>query len=219
MKTLYADGKTGKVAIMEGDLDTNAVGTPLQNLHKLYFHSELNYLYRVHSVSGSVVLPSGHWHERREHSVLMTTVGWDPLDIPVVFFKINGLDTCGHRIVDFSLSQANSFYNGIRAVRGYSRIVGGTLEIGASQYSIAITGSRTINLSADIYTISRGVSSNSIEFSAEKIMMSGGKFISNRKYLHEKQGGFKVPLGQTMTWVNNYRPYNNDNYDNIQVGI
>lgn len=53
-KRLLANGNTGLVSISEPDAD---VANPLSNLGKIYFHSDLDYLFVRQTIVGSLALP------------------------------------------------------------------------------------------------------------------------------------------------------------------
>jgi len=56
-KVLQASGVTGKVAIYEGTSE-EPFTTPLSNIDKLYFHSDLNYVSAADKVTGTYTIPA-----------------------------------------------------------------------------------------------------------------------------------------------------------------
>lgn len=70
-KKLYANGNTGLVAICDPDAD---IANPLTNLEKIYFHSDLNYLYAVQIVNGSITLPYRQYNSSDASSAYGSTV-------------------------------------------------------------------------------------------------------------------------------------------------
>lgn len=196
-KTLYADGNTGTVAIIEGD-DTSIISDPYNNTSSIYFHSEFNYLKHVTSVSGTVNMPaSSGFSSISTAQVALTTITWDSSLTPIVFFNINGFDVCGDRIFDVDYAQATGSLLYLASYSGYTKINASTLEVGISQFKYD-RPSQNLSVNVDIYSLSLEDSNKYIEITENRAIFSGGKFDSDDKYLFQKTGGFKLPTDRTL---------------------
>jgi hypothetical protein len=194
-KTFYADGQTGKVAIMEGEFSQTVLDNPQANTDKLYFHSELGYLYRVAHFEGNAsfsAVPASSWNTRE---VEMGTIVWE-VGAPIIFLgKINGIETNVNLLV-----QTNNNLGDFRFAWFGGVLTGNSLRcLISSRGDGFYSGLPIFNFSYEcsIYTIKQSSSETTFYASTEQVKMNGDKFDSQNIYL--RQGGtFKYATGQTI---------------------
>lgn len=202
-KTFYADGNSGKVAIMEGDLDLNAVNNPILNTNKLYFHSDLNYLYRVAKFSGNATfdaVPANSWNTRE---VEMGTIAWN-IGSPIIFLgRINGVETNINLLV-----QSNNNLGDFRFVWFAGLLSGSTLRcliLSRGDGFYAGLPAFSFSYSCSVFSVKQPDFSAPFYASPTSIKMGNGKFDSEKVYI--KQGGnFKYATGRTIN-MNTYGWY------------
>jgi len=188
-KTFQANGNTGVVAVINGD-DVSIIDDPYNHTGDIFFHSDFNYLHYVTTVSGTVTFPSAG-SSIVKTQVQLASIPWGS-DIPIVFWKINGVDACGDRILSWGGNPSSV----LRSVSGWHEVSGGNLILGGAQFNYN-TGSFSVSMSADIYTSSL-FGSSIIDIQGSEVSFGGGKFTSARQYLHQKIGGFRLATSRTI---------------------
>lgn len=197
MKTLLAKGD-GTFAIFEGD-DDSILNDLYANLDKFYFHSELDYLAHLTTVTGSVSLPGSQYVDSSRETVhQIGSIALSEELTPICLFKINGVDTPGHRILQYT--QSSSYITSFRLAGGYTAHSGGNLQIGLYHYVYGITGSTSVSVSVDVYTRVLNDRTEGILIQPADCVFAAGKFQIGKKYLHQKAGGFKLPNNRTIAY-------------------
>ena len=93
-KTLKAEGTTGKVAIFTGNEDVFV--NPYVDLSRVYFHSDLQYIYDDQTLSTTLSLPSRSYGSSIGYDGNVTTLftGVDTRNA-LVFIRLNSLPYYG----------------------------------------------------------------------------------------------------------------------------
>ena len=93
-KTLKAEGTTGKVAIFTGNEDVFV--NPYVDLSRVYFHSDLQYIYDAETLSTTLDLPSRSYNSSVGYDGNVTTLftGVDTRNA-LVFIRLNSLPYYG----------------------------------------------------------------------------------------------------------------------------
>lgn len=200
-KTFYADGQTGKVAIMEGDLDMGIVNNPVVNSDKLYFHTRFNYLQYIGSITNSAVFPQllvtyGNPYASSQLDILVGTIAFPVGKIPIVFAKINSIESNGH----FLVTGNPGGYNPFRVLLVRHELGNDTLSVYLKEAAVAVYPTNiaqyTANITIDIFTTEDDEEIGGLTVSPNYVSF-GNRFYSNKKYL--KQGaGYKLAQNNTL---------------------
>lgn len=184
-KTFYANG-TGTVAIFDGD-DESIVNNPYLNLDKFHFHSDLDYLYYVATISGSLSYPAASWGGVFRDDVV-ATIPWVEGNIPITFTRINGVDVCGD--YTFQKSGAYSF----RMLGTRTTLEENLLKIGIYQHTLKRRqdiAPFTANYEVKLYSTENRREGEPLLITPNRTIFSQGKFDSEKKYA-KLGAGFKL---------------------------
>lgn len=218
-KTLYVDGLTGRTAIMDGNLNLDAVANPYAHTDILYFHSSFNYLYYVNTFSGNATFPylggtisTGYVSN---NSVLIGSMPWTSTKNPFVFSYINSIPSCGD--IQWQKNNDVSF----RLVGIVYEVVSNTLNIYAHEFAIAILtalASTTISVVSYVYTDTGDETGNTIaSIEADHCYFENGKFDSEKKYCTATSGTFPLRQSGQITLSGNSFTFVNSSAVNIGV--
>lgn len=199
-KTLYAFGHSGAMAIFEGE-HLAPFAFPWRNTEKIHFHSDFHYFYKYSEVNETVQLKglNGSSETGYVDSTFIAEIPYTGLQIPIVLAKINGIEANGSHII-----QKNSDKS--------FRILMTKSTFGENSYNIFLEtqahshGEPLAPITVSVsYTILFASLQNYFEtndnllITPERCIFSKGRFDSNREYATINQGGYKYPVGDSIS--------------------
>ena len=209
-KTFYADGQTGKVAIMEGNFSQTIFDNPQANTDKLYFHSSFHYLRKITQITRSITLPTRYSVSGSTITPFHTatynlgTTTWKNTDTPINFTYINGAPFNGSHVIQ----KVNN--NIWRVLNLYYTLSSGSIRIQVQENCLvaesvssvvpAITVNFVVNLCT--FTDSLPTGQTTVNITPTECTFNAGKFDSGNYYLNVAPLGFKVYQGAHITLAN-----------------
>lgn len=185
-KTFYADGETGKVAIMEGAFSQTVFDNPQANSDKIYFHSDFLYLKHVGDLSGSVsysAVTAGYYTSSNK---IIGTLTASSSDVFLLAPTVGGIKSQGHFLIQTRIDNLYSRYIGF-----YYGFSGSTLTVYVNEQGYACQNmpAITINYSISVYSAS-DIQLNGIEITPDSARF--GRFSTDYEYLHLDVSGYPL---------------------------
>lgn len=186
---LYADAN--KVAIYDSAVPA-ALTSPADNIRKVFFHSDLDYLEIGYESSFSITFPARTGSDWTEDSTTHHTVSHGLGVIPYGVFLAGG--------------EQLSTLEPVQLTGTYERHV--ALGLSSTQYWIQESWYQkasmpAITISFDVYLLRDAPSTTMakrLSFTSERLLMGGGKFDTERAYLRETASApaFWMTAGRTI---------------------
>ena len=198
-KTFYADGQTGKVAIMKGEFSQTVLDNPQANTDKLYFHSGLNYIEKIGHISGSFTCPEvSKAISSTTHTV--ATIAFPSGYAPVVFAYLNGVP-CPDPILVYNNQNSSTGNYSVRFITALFTLVSGTFSLIAGNQCLAYSApAYSGTLSAYIYGYKGVYTGNeTINITPTRCIFGNGKFDSDNYYA--KLGGTYPVYGNSPAFT------------------
>jgi hypothetical protein len=208
-KTLYADGQTGKVAIMEGDLDMNVVNNPVPNSHKLYFHSDFNYLQLAHRWTGDFTcraVPAGTYHRFAEKEFYFY---WDIEDPFFILSKIDGYTVFQSFPIQPPTAQTNRDLDILATETGDHLGKKVRIFLGHSVGTIVALPAVTLSYEVNVFLPSEKSGNKNIEITGTSVSFGRELFMEQKRILRQGEG-FKFPVSDTYTVTQSGNSFNLD---------
>lgn len=185
-KTFYADGETGKVAIMEGAFSQTVFDNPQANSDKIYFHSDFLYLKHVGDLSGSVsysAVTAGYYTSSNK---IIGTLTASSSDVFLLAPTVDGIKSQGHFLIQTRTDNLYSRYIGF-----YYGFSGSTLTVYVNEQGYACQNmpAITINCSVSVYSAS-DIQFNGIDINPDSARF--GRFSTDYDYLHIDISGYPL---------------------------
>lgn len=193
-KTFYADGQTGKVAIMKGEFSQTVLDNPRANTDKLYFHSDLDYLYKIGEMSGTFSFKAVSGINRA--AKLVASVPFDASLRPVVFMYLNGFPLLNPKLVHYDYATAINAIINERFIGGLYSLSSGWLNLYAyTMYVATNIPSYTGTLSAKIFAYQPTFNgTENLLITPTTCIFNKGKFKNDKDYLKAGNATNGFPL-------------------------